>query len=497
MKYSSSLRHCAVALLSLSLATPALAASNSSVKLLSNSFTPAPVFENTELVRNINLEKSYPRETTNIVIRNIGKEAQSEYYFLFPTAEIHNVGTFEARSKVSADTAKHPFKVELAQYETPSANSYFILHLNEPLKPSEKITIGVSYALLSAVHPLPALIEQVAAQTIVYPFSAHLPSAYKSQKQKTKLKLPTSSPAEFTKLEEKNAEGKKDPVHQGSSLTYGPYNAVEPFSTKPVSVRYEFTKPLLVATKFERDIEVSHWGGNLAVEERYWLTNRGAKLKNHFSRVQWQMSKYANPASVSAGSLTLPLLGGAENPYYTDDIGNVSTSNFRPGRRESLLNIRPRYPIYGGWNYSFKVGWDHSLKGFLRKAGGEKHVLKVPFMEGPRTDAGIAYEQVTVRVVLPEGSENIKFEAGVPLTSSFIQTHRTFMDTTGRPTLVLTARNAIEEWRERPHVVITYDYPWTAAYRKPIVITAAVFSVFALTWVIGNLDVRIGKRKQA
>jgi oligosaccharyltransferase complex subunit alpha (ribophorin I) len=255
------------------------------------------------------------------------------------------------------------------------------------------------------LKPLPALIEQLAPQTVTYSFSAQFPSAYQSIKQKTKLKLPTSSPDEYTRLPDKNADGASDPVHQGSAITYGPYSKIKAFSSKPVVVRYDFTKPLLRSTKFERDIEVSQWGGNLAVEERYWLTNNGAKLKNHFSRVQWQMAKYASPPSVAASALRLPLIGGAANPYFIDDIGNVSTSRFRPGRRESVLDLTPRYPIYGGWNYSFKVGWDHNLKRFLRNAGGDKHVLKVPFMEGPRTDAGIEYGIVTIRVVLPEGAK--------------------------------------------------------------------------------------------
>jgi oligosaccharyltransferase complex subunit alpha (ribophorin I) len=249
---------------------------------------------------------------------------------------------------------------------------------------------------------MPKEIDQMASQTIVYEFSAYLPSAYTSQKQKTKLKLPTGKPADYTTTG-KNADGASDPVHQGTSLTYGPYDEIAAFQDKPVSVRYDYTKPLLHASRLERDIEVSHWGGNIATEERYWLTNRAAKLKNQFSRVQWQMTQYANPPTTAARELRLPLAGGVANPYYTDDIGNVSTSRFRPGRRESLLDLRPRYPLFGGWNYSFKAGWDADLKSYL-KVDGESYVLKVPFIEGPKPDAGIEYEKVVVRIVLPEGA---------------------------------------------------------------------------------------------
>ena len=74
-------------------------------------------------------------------------------------------------------------------------------------------------------------------------------------------------------------------------------------------------------------------------------------------------------------------------------------------------------------------------------------------------------------------------------------THKTFMDTLGRPTLVLVAHNAIEEWRDRGDLVITYDYPWYAVYRKPLSIAGALFALFTTAWIAGNIDVRIGKRK--
>lgn len=69
------------------------------------------------------------------------------------------------------------------------------------------------------------------------------------------------------------------------------------------------------------------------------------------------------------------------------------------------------------------------------------------------------------------------------------------MDTKGRPTVVLTAHNVVEEWRDRGSLIITYDYPWLASFRKPISITLAVFGVFATIWAVGNIDVRIGKKR--
>ena len=69
------------------------------------------------------------------------------------------------------------------------------------------------------------------------------------------------------------------------------------------------------------------------------------------------------------------------------------------------MELKPRYPVFGGWNFPFRIGWDANLKDFLRKATtGEGYVLKVPFLEGPKMNEGISYEKVELRVILPEGA---------------------------------------------------------------------------------------------
>ena len=56
----------------------------------------------------------------------------------------------------------------------------------------------------------------------------------------------------------------------------------------------------------------------------------------------------------------------------------------------------------------------------------------------------------------------------------------------------LTAVNIVDEARDKD-LYVTYDYPFTAAYRKPITIFAGVVAVFVTAWGIGRLDVSIAK----
>ena len=87
---------------------------------------------------------------------------------------------------------------------------------------------------------------------------------------------------------------------------------------------------------------------------------------------------------------------------------------------------------------------------------------------------------------------NVKYETPVQIVSSEIVSHKTFMDTLGRTALKLTAMNIVDEARDK-EIIISYDYPITAAYRKPITIFLGIVAVFVTAWGIGRLDVSIAK----
>lgn len=380
------------------------------------------------------------------------------------------------------------------------STQYYIIRFPEPLQPKAQITLAISYHVLSSLTPLPATIKQDEKQYLTYSFSAYFPSIYPTLKQKTKVKFPNTDIPEYTTTT--GLTSSSDPERQGSSYTYGPYDTakIPPGTTHPVTVRYEFTKPLLVCSVLERDLEISQWGGNLATEERYWLRNDAASLIDHFSRVTWASQNFYKGDVAALKELRVPLKAGSMDPYFVDDIGNVSTSRFRPNNiREASLELKPRYPVFGGWKYSFKIGWNNALSTVLRKLKtGNTYALRVPFLEGPKMPEGIQYEHVVVRVILPEGATDVRWETvggtGLPNLQADLSLHKTFMDTVGRSELKLSAMNVIDDARDA-ELVIIYDYPFTAAFRKPLSIFAGVVTLFTVAWAIGNLDMSIGRKR--
>lgn len=375
----------------LGLLTPALAAAD---------FKPPQVFKNANLVHVVSLEKNYVKEQLNVMVENISKEPQSEYYLPFTADQIARVGGFEVKDRKATDSG--PFVAEVV--ESDANNHYYKITLPSPLKAGAQQTLGISFYYLKAYRPLPASIGQDDQQYLVYEFSAFAPSSYSTLKQKTEVKAASASIPDYTTLEAKGGDP-KSPQKQGTKLTYGPFGEKPAGAEAPVSVRFEFTKPVTHVALLERDIEVSHWGGNVAFEERYEVYNRGANLSTQFNRAQWAQKQFYNPPSAALKDIRMPLHVGSVDAYFTDTIGNVSTSRFRSNKREALLELKPRYPIFGGWKYPFTVGWNADASLLVRKTGGDGYVLRVPFLEGPKQAEGVEYGEVNLRVLLPEGSE--------------------------------------------------------------------------------------------
>jgi oligosaccharyltransferase complex subunit alpha (ribophorin I) len=60
-----------------------------------------------------------------------------------------------------------------------------------------------------------------------------------------------------------------------------------------------------------------------------------------------------------------------------------------------------------GWKYPFTIGWNSDAKNFLRKLSGGGYVLNDTFLAPPKQSEGLEYEQVQVKVILPEGAEEV------------------------------------------------------------------------------------------
>lgn len=88
----------------------------SSKNVLSSTFTPPQVFKNVNLVHVINLEKSYPKESINVVIENIDSKPQAEYYVPFTPTQMEKIGCLEVTDRKNKDLGL--FNAEPVEFDT-------------------------------------------------------------------------------------------------------------------------------------------------------------------------------------------------------------------------------------------------------------------------------------------------------------------------------------------------------------------------------------------
>lgn len=167
-----------------------------------------------------------------------------------------------------------------------------------------------------------------------------------------------------------------------------------------MKIHYENNSPFLTISSITRTIEVSHWG-NIAVEETIDLRHTGAYLKGPFSRYDYQRQSDSGISSIKSfkvGSAfkhrqnrflercnvrlcmlcaqrglvlfyfsthALHLLSSqtilpasAQDVYYRDEIGNISTSHLQVLEDSVEVEVRPRFPLFGGWKTHYIIGYN-------------------------------------------------------------------------------------------------------------------------------------------
>uniref|UniRef100_A0A804P6I5 Dolichyl-diphosphooligosaccharide--protein glycosyltransferase subunit 1 n=1 Tax=Zea mays TaxID=4577 RepID=A0A804P6I5_MAIZE len=107
---------------------------------------------------------------------------------------------------------------------------------------------------------------------------------------------------------------------------------------------------------------------------------------------------------------------------------------------KTQLEIEPRFPLFGGWQTTFTVGYGLPLEDFVFYSE-RKRFLNITF-GSPLEE--ILIEKLIVKVVLPEGSKDIEVSAPFP-TQQQQEVKYSHLDIVGRPVVVLEKPDVIPE----------------------------------------------------
>jgi oligosaccharyltransferase complex subunit alpha (ribophorin I) len=274
-------------------------------------------------------------------------------------------------------------------------------------------------------------------------------------------------------------------------MTYGPFQNIEPLTFSQIQLFFTYPYPLPYFTKATRDIYVSHWG-SIAVDEYFYLYNQAAGINGQFSRVDYM--PHINPShgqnAINSLGTTLPVY--ISGLYYYDYIGNISSSNAERTADNVVFNIEPRFPIFGqwktDWNQGYQMPTEHHL--YQNKDRPEEHTLEIDFMHA--YDKSLT-EDYQVKLILPEGAQNIRVELPSTLEPDSISEGKFFgtLDYFGRPEVIIRKKNAVHEICEGM-VRVTYTFDnHRDLYLEPLCVFALLFALYLIAIIYSRLGLTL------
>ena len=434
---------------------------------------------NKDVLRTIDITNSIIKIKTDIKIINILKN-DKEYIISYPTS-IANKLAYIAVNYNKKNILSNPIGSSNNNITSYSIKLDAIDNIKEPL------SLSIETVFTNILEPYPTEIKQLDNQYVKASETLYFFSPYTTDNQKTVIKLPENQDKveSYTKFPPSSLKGK--------TLTYGPYNDVKPFDDTMISVHYMNHNKFAKFSTVYREVEVSHWG-NVAFEDVYELKHFGAKLKGGFSRFDYQMRRQGQQQSHSFRNLIATLPSEANNIYYRDQIGNISTSDIRDGPDGQLeLEIETRFPLFGGWQTQFYIGYSLPTESCLSVLSDGRLRLNFNFFP-PFEDVFV--DDMEIKVVLPEGSKDIIVD--VPYTVEQDRTTRyTYLDSKfngGRPVITLKAKNIVEEHDKQ--VTITYSFSKSRMIVEPLMLILTFFAFFVICSIVTRIDTSSSKKEK-
>jgi len=427
-----------------------------------------------KVARSIDISTHLPRINSAVTLENTGKSVvRSFIYGVEPELE-DKIAYIGAVIKSGEDETK--LNIVEVSVKGQSLGKFFRVDLKTGLENGKTLTVDIETSFSHALQPYPSHITQAEKQLVKFTGNLYFFSPYTVKTQTTTVNTPTNSIQSHTKVQ---------PVKVAdNSITYGPYENIQPFTQAEVVVHNENNAPFLTISHLDRMVEVSHWG-NIAVEETVDIRHTGAVLKGSFSRYDYQRNQ-DGVSSVKAFKTVLPV--SAKDVYYRDEIGNISTSHLREMEDVVEVELRPRFPLFGGWKTHYVLGYNIPSYEYLFNKG-DKYVLVMRFIDHVYDDQVI--DHMSLRIVLPEGAKDIDFRPPYHVDRMPDQLHYTYLDTFGRPVIIVEKSSLVDNHIQ--DFELHYTFQKALLFQEPLLVVGAFYLLFIIVIIYVRLDFSITK----
>lgn len=419
--------------------------------------------QNVVVERLVDVSKAYPKIDAAIEVVNADDTPQSVYTYLLPKHEFENLAMFSVHDSVSNEL---DFKVSTGEFTEVRGHEFreVYISLPAPIHKDERYKLKVYIALSEGNIPHPSSGKQTDVQQVLYETYKHVVSKYVTLSEKLRIRVASNAVTELVS----GAEYTPNEKHLLAFDSIG----VEPLDTEMVKLLYTYTMPIPQILNLNRTITVSHVLNTLQFDESYDLYNAGTKIVGEFSHMDMTRNPRLGLNAAAIQRVVLPLPANHSSEYFIDLVGNVSTSHLS----NDILDLRPRFPLLGGWHYNFTAGFSVPLPDYLREARGNL-ILKVPVVGAPEN---IAVKHLENRIVLPRGAYNVEAYDDLGSNVQVLNQQIGFLDWKSSPEVRVDVDNVVNDHRST-YIFVTYRYSFLMALRAPIS-AALLLGGAALVW---------------
>ncbi|SBT34933.1 dolichyl-diphosphooligosaccharide--protein glycosyltransferase subunit 1, putative [Plasmodium ovale wallikeri] len=292
------------------------------------------------------------------------------------------------------------------------------IYLSKKLEKGEKVFLEISYALGQPYYPFPVDINLVEKQNVLFYFSSKILLPY-SVEQGEEIKISLCKNCTIVQIEDSNFLKGLEKI---SNDTYVKKNKKEKDNLTSFSLGtkvlfyFILDNNLGYFEKVIKDIKISQLGF-IYEKEEYILKNNSAKI-NKFDRylLSDYENKYTSEDVVTTNESSIIYTMQSKLSYdifeynYFDDIGKIYLirgDEFYDKKKKKYIvkfDLKPRYPLLGGWKIHFFNSFYHYSNLFKIKNKKNYYAYKIDIAPSIKS---FYIKELNIKISLPPYSKSV------------------------------------------------------------------------------------------
>lgn len=256
------------------------------------------------------------------------------------------------------------------------------------------------------------------------------------------------------------------------------------FKNQKIKFYFAMNNAFDIFTSYKRDLDISLWG-NIKETNKIDITNKGAELDGEFSNIDF-IPTDPQTGKNSLRWMTTQLPGELSGLSITDEIGNVTKPIAHKRDNSIVLNLIPRFPLFGKWKSSWFISYNQKTTKFLFRNFREENVFKFSYKFGFAFEDVLA-EEYFLAFCLPEFSQVL--EVRMPYEFEEREEFKSYgyFEYFGKNCLRYKFKNILPQLFDKDFEVY-FKYNPVFLWLKFFIVTFMISGIFFLAFLCKRLD---------